>query len=146
MVKNSDVPGAGPSAAPGEPGRGAAHHGVQYDQALANPMTGITAAIPYGFSALAQIKWRRADRKAGQTARFVRDMIVAVLVLVFSILFIWYSRYTGQSPWVYWAPFLLAGAALLLGIPVYRSQRHNLTEPEPVPPYPQDTRTASSTP
>jgi hypothetical protein len=43
-------------------------------------------------------------------------MIVAVLALVFSILFIWYSRYTGQSPWVYWAPFLLAGDALLLGI------------------------------
>lgn len=109
-------------------------------------MTGITAAIPYGFSALAQIKWRRADRKAGQTARFVRDMIVAVLVLVFSILFIWYSRYTGQSPWVYWAPFLLAGAALLLGIPVYLSQRHNLTEPQRVPPYPEDRRTASSRP
>jgi Amino acid permease len=100
-------------------------------------MSGITAAIPYGFSGLAQIKWRRADRKAGQTSRFVRDMIVAVLALVFSILFIWYSRYTGQSPWVYWAPFLLAGDALLLGIPVYLSQRRNLTEPEPVPPYPR---------
>ena len=24
-------------------------------------MTGITAAIPYAFSAIAQIKWRRAD-------------------------------------------------------------------------------------
>jgi APA family basic amino acid/polyamine antiporter len=109
-------------------------------------MSGITAAIPYGSSALAQIKWRRADRKAGQSAQFVRDMIVAVLVLVFSILFIWYSRYTGRSSWVYWAPFLLAGGALLLGIQVYLSQRHNLTEPEPVPPYPEGSRTASSTP
>ena len=26
-------------------------------------MTGITAAIPYGFSALAQIKWRLADHR-----------------------------------------------------------------------------------
>ena len=30
-------------------------------------MTGITAAVPYGFSALAQIVWRLHDRRAGQT-------------------------------------------------------------------------------
>ena len=28
-----------------------------------------------------------------------------VLSLVFSILFIWSSRNTGHSFWVYWAPF-----------------------------------------
>ena len=44
-------------------------------------------------------------------------MVVAGLSLVFSILFIWYSRNTGNSFWVYWAPFLLAAGALLLGIP-----------------------------
>ena len=82
-------------------------------------MTGITAAIPYAFSALAQLKWRWVDHKALQTPRFVRDTVVAVLSLVFSILFIWYSRNTGNSFFVYWAPFFLAGGALLLGIPVY---------------------------
>jgi APA family basic amino acid/polyamine antiporter len=81
-------------------------------------MTGITAAIPYGFSALAQIKWRWIDHRAVHTPRFVRDMVVAVLALVFSILFIWYSRNTGHSFFVYWAPFVLTGGALLLGIPV----------------------------
>ena len=50
-------------------------------------------------------------------------MIVAVVSLVFSVLFIWYSRNTGHSFWVYWAPFFLAGGALLLGIPVYLGQR-----------------------
>jgi APA family basic amino acid/polyamine antiporter len=98
-------------------------------------MTGITSAIPYGFSALAQIKWRIADRRALHGQRFARDMTVAVLALVFSILFIWYSRNTGQSTFVYWAPFLLAGGALLLGIPVYLSRRGKMTEPEPVPEY-----------
>jgi len=98
-------------------------------------MTGITAAIPYGFSALAQIKWRVMDRRAMDTPRFVRDMVVAVMALVFSILFIWYSRNTGNSFWVYWAPFFLAGGALLLGIPVYRAQRRRMTQPPPVPPY-----------
>ena len=98
-------------------------------------MTGITAAIPYAFSALAQLKWRWNDRKEFQTPRFARDAIIAVLALVFSILFIWYSRYTGERPLVYWAPFLLTGVTLLLGIPVYRSQRSRMTEPQPVPPY-----------
>jgi APA family basic amino acid/polyamine antiporter len=60
-------------------------------------MTGITAAIPYAFSALAQIKWRLADHREMQTPRFARDMIVAVLSVVFSVLFIWYSRNTGHS-------------------------------------------------
>jgi APA family basic amino acid/polyamine antiporter len=98
-------------------------------------MTGITSAIPYAFSALAQLKWRWVDHQEMQTPRFARDMIVAVLALVFSILFIVYSRNTGQSFWVYWAPYFLAAGALLLGIPVYLRQRSHLTQPEPVPPY-----------
>jgi basic amino acid/polyamine antiporter, APA family len=98
-------------------------------------MTGITSAIPYGFSALAQIKWRIVDRRAMHGQRFARDMLVAVVALVFSILFIWYSRNTGASGFQYWAPFVLAGVALLLGIPVYFAQRGKMTAPEPVPDY-----------
>ena len=92
-----------------------------------------TFAIPYGFSALAQLKWRWIDHQAMHTPRFIRDMIVAVLALVFSILFIVYSRNTGNSFWVYWAPYLLAARALLLGIPVYLSQRRRMIPPGPVP-------------
>ena len=98
-------------------------------------MTGITSAIPYGFSALAQMKWRWIDHRETQTPRFVRDMIIAVLSLIFSILFIWYSRNTGHSTWEVWAPFFLAAAALLLGIPVYLAQRNHMTQPGQVPPY-----------
>jgi APA family basic amino acid/polyamine antiporter len=98
-------------------------------------MSGITAAIPYGFSALAQLKWRLSDHRTLETPRFVRDSVVAVISLVFSILFIVYSRNTGNSFWVYWAPFFLAGGALLLGIPVYKRQRRAMTLPEPVPAY-----------
>ena len=47
-------------------------------------MTGITAAIPYAFSALAQIKWRLDDSHTVHTPRFVRDVSVAVVALVFS--------------------------------------------------------------
>jgi basic amino acid/polyamine antiporter, APA family len=98
-------------------------------------MTGITAAIPYGFSALAQMKWRLADHRAMETPRFIRDMIVAVLALAFSIAFIWYSRNTGHSFWVYWAPFMLTAGAMLLGIPVYKAKHGRMKEPEEVPAY-----------
>ncbi|HTR70137.1 MAG TPA: amino acid permease [Mycobacteriales bacterium] len=98
-------------------------------------MTGITAAIPYGFSACAQITWRLADRRQLHGARFARDMTVAIVAVVFSVLFIWYSRNTGHSAFVYWAPFLLAGSALLLGVPVYLRQRPHMRDPAPVPEY-----------
>lgn len=98
-------------------------------------MTGITAAVPYLFSALAQMKWRLIDHRTLETPRFVRDMIVAVLSVICSVLFIWYSRDTGHSTFVYWAPFLMTAGALLLGIPVYRAQRDKMTAPEPMPEY-----------
>jgi APA family basic amino acid/polyamine antiporter len=98
-------------------------------------MTGITAAIPYAFSALAQIKWRLADRRSLHTPRFVRDLVVAVLSVVFSCLFIYYSRDTGHSFWVYWAPFLLTAGAFSIGIPVYAAQRRRMAPPGDVPPY-----------
>ena len=98
-------------------------------------MTGITSAVPYLFSALAQMKWRLIDRRQVETPRFVRDMIVAVLVVVFSALFIWYSRYTGQDFWVYWAPFFLTLVAVALGVPVYRAERHRMIAPGGMPPY-----------
>jgi basic amino acid/polyamine antiporter, APA family len=99
-------------------------------------MSGITAAIPYGFSALAQLKWRWRDRREMHTQRFARDSVVAVAALVFSILFVYYSRNTGQENWYeVWGPFLMAGAALLIGVPVYLSMRSRMTAPPPVPPY-----------
>jgi basic amino acid/polyamine antiporter, APA family len=98
-------------------------------------MTGITAAIPYAFSALAQLKWRLADSRAVHTPRLVRDLLVAVLSFLFSIAFIYYSTNTGDSWLVVWGPFLMAGGAFLLGIPVYLAQRSKMTAPEPVPDY-----------
>jgi APA family basic amino acid/polyamine antiporter len=99
-------------------------------------MSGITAAIPYAFSALAQIKWRIMDGREFQTPRVVRDVTVAVLAVVFSVLFIWYSRNTGESAkWKVWLPFIFAGGALLLGIPVYAMQKTKMHAPPPVPAY-----------
>lgn len=86
-------------------------------------MTGITAAIPYGFSALAQLKWRWQERQGGSTARLVRDLGVAVVSLVMSGAFVYYSRNTGHSWYVTWGPFLMTAGAAVLGIPVYLAHR-----------------------
>ncbi|HEY8718173.1 amino acid permease [Pengzhenrongella sp.] len=96
-------------------------------------MTGITAAIPYAFSAMVQIKWRIQDDKTLRTPRFALDLSVAVVALVFSIAFLYYSRNTGNTWYVVWGPFLMAGAAFAVGIPVYLVQRRHMTEPLPVP-------------
>src|SRR3954451_16497957 len=62
-------------------------------------------------------------------------MIVAGLVVVVSALFIWYSRYTGQDFWVYWAPFFLTLVAFAVGVPVYRAERRRMLAPGGMPPY-----------
>jgi basic amino acid/polyamine antiporter, APA family len=98
-------------------------------------MSGITAAIPYAFSAAAQIKWRVVDKREMHGARFARDMIVAVVALFFSLLFIYYSRITGDDVSFFkeYSPFIMAGIAFVIGIPVYLAQRTRMTQPEPVP-------------
>src|SRR3954452_11629542 len=97
-------------------------------------MSGITAAIPYGFSALAQIKWRMVDHRQLHTPRFVRDVGIAVVGLVFSVLFIWYSRNTGEERlWKEYLPFIFAGGAFLAGIPIYLKRRTSMSEPSAVP-------------
>ena len=92
-------------------------------------MTGITAAIPYGFSALAQFKWRWPIPNA-QRRRFIRDLLVAVVSLVFSVLFIC-TPATLASRLAVLGPVPPGGAALLLGIPVYRSQRRGMSATRP---------------
>jgi APA family basic amino acid/polyamine antiporter len=97
-------------------------------------MSGITAAIPYGFSAAAQIKWRLVDHREFHTPRFARDVGIAVVGLVFSILFIVYSRNTGEdSVWKQYLPFIFAGIAFLAGIPIYLKHRASMSAPPPVP-------------
>ncbi|WP_328325733.1 amino acid permease [Kribbella sp. NBC_00382] len=98
-------------------------------------MTGITSAIPYAFSALAQIVWRRHDRRHGFTPRFYLDVSVAAVAFALSLAFIYFSRNTGQTWYVVWGPFLMAAVAALAGIPIYLSKRSSMTEPEPVPEY-----------
>jgi APA family basic amino acid/polyamine antiporter len=98
-------------------------------------MTGITAAVPYAFSALVQGIWRIKDGPVTSTWVLVRDLFATVVAFGLSLAFIYYSRNTGNAWYVYWGPFLMTAAAFVLGIPVYLAQRKHMTEPADVPPY-----------
>jgi APA family basic amino acid/polyamine antiporter len=100
-------------------------------------MTGITAAVPYAFSAVVQVIWRIRDGRVTSTAQQVRDVLAAVVAFGLSVAFIYYSRNTGNAWYVYWGPFIMTGGAFLLGIPVYLAQRKHMTEPADVPAYPK---------
>ena len=98
-------------------------------------MTGITAAVPYAFSALVQALWRFRDGHVTSVARLARDLVAAVVAFGLSLAFIYYSRNTGNDWYVYWGPFLMTAGAFVLGVPVYLLQRKHMTEPADVPPY-----------
>lgn len=94
---------------------------------------GIAGAIPYAFSALAQIKWRLADRRAISSGRLIRDLVVAGVALIFSVLFVVYSRDTEASGIAVYTPFLYLVIVLLIGLPVYLMNRKRMTPPPPPP-------------
>ena len=97
-------------------------------------MNGIAAAIPYGFSGLAQIKWGIADRRAISTSRFVRDVSVAVVSVIFSVLFVVFSRDTEASGFAVYLPFVYLLGALIIAVPVYLNNRTRMTQPAGAPP------------
>ncbi|MFE3204797.1 amino acid permease [Embleya sp. NPDC059237] len=70
----------------------------------------LTAAIPYLFSAAAQLYWLLTHARQGSRGRFVRDVLVAGTALAFSY---WSIQGSGYQT-VYYGLF-----AVLLGIPVY---------------------------
>jgi APA family basic amino acid/polyamine antiporter len=96
-------------------------------------MIGIAAAIPYGFSALAQIKWRIADRRMVARSRLARDVITAAISLIFSMLFVVYSANTSAAGFAVYEPFVYLAGALILGVPVYLVNRSRMTPPPPPP-------------
>ena len=86
-------------------------------------------------SPTASLHWRRSrgDGRtiSAATPRAWFDLVLAVVALVFSVAFIYYSRNTGDSWYVVWGPFLMAGGASVVGIPVYLAMRSTMTRCPP---------------
>ncbi len=77
-------------------------------------LTGVTAAVPYFFSALAQVYWLFTDPVRVHPARLAIDAFVAVLAGLFSLWFV----YGSGAAATYWA-FLM----ILAGFAVYAVMR-----------------------
>jgi APA family basic amino acid/polyamine antiporter len=92
-------------------------------------LTGVTAAIPYFFSALAQVYLLFTDRSLVNTGRLVLDSIVAVLAGAFSLWFV----YGSGADATYWAfLMILAGFAVYAVMKIIDRRHEQVAYPEVV--------------
>ena len=54
-------------------------------------LTGVTAAIPYFFSALAQVYWLFTEHRVASVGRLVWDLTVSIMAMLFSVWFVYGS-------------------------------------------------------
>ncbi len=80
-------------------------------------LTGVTAAVPYFFSAVAQIYYLMTEGKVVSPKTFTRDMIIAIAALVFSF---WFVFGSGSTATFYAYLLILAGYVVLMGLYVKR--------------------------
>ncbi|MCB0916589.1 MAG: amino acid permease [Actinobacteria bacterium] len=94
-------------------------------------LAGLTAAVPYAFSALALIKWsfRAGERTQGANWRF--DGVIAVVGLLFSALII-YGSFTDPSTVV--SLMILSVVVFVLGLVLYFYMRRKFTAVESAAP------------
>lgn len=92
-------------------------------------IAGITAATPDAFPGLAQLEWRRSDDHRVHPGRLWPDLLVAVLAPIFSPAFTDGSRHCGEPWYVIWGPLPMAGAAGLVGVPVYLAEGARMSAP-----------------
>ena len=95
-------------------------------------MTGITAAVPYAFSALAQLRWR-CRPPPRESPRLCFDLSVAVVRCSSRCLHLLLAQHRGHLVRrLGTVPDVRRRRAL--GIPVYLAQRKQMTEPpDPLP-------------
>lgn len=96
-------------------------------------MIGIATAIAYGFSALAQIRWRLNDRGTIPASRLAVDLIMATISLVLSLLFVVYSTDTQATGFQVYAPYAYLLGVVVISVPIYLLNRSRMTAP-PAPP------------
>jgi APA family basic amino acid/polyamine antiporter len=90
-------------------------------------LTGVTAAIPYFFSALAQIYWLFTEGRVASVGRLVWDLTVSIVAIAFSVWFV----YGSGAEATYWAfLMLLLGFAVYAGMLIRRTRKDKLEHEE----------------
>ncbi len=80
-------------------------------------LTGVTAAVPYFFSACAQIYYLMTEGKAANPKTFTKDMVIAILALLFSF---WFVFGSGEQATFYAYLLILGGYVVLMGLYIKR--------------------------
>jgi hypothetical protein len=100
------------------------------ERSLGLPQSTALIAIPYAFCGFAQLKWRWRNEQRRHPGGLWRDLLVALVALValiFSLAFIYWSPNSAERWYVIWARFPMAGAAGLVGVPVFLAGRGRTT-------------------
>lgn len=82
-------------------------------------LTGITAAVPYFFSALSQLFYLFTEGRLASPDSFVKEAVIAVVALLFSF---WFVFGSGQQATFYAYLLILLGYVVLLGLYVKRKK------------------------
>ncbi len=82
-------------------------------------LSGVTAAVPYFFSALAQIHALMTEGHTANPKTFVRDMLIAIVAMLFSF---WFVFGSGQKATFYAYLLILVGYVVLLALYVKRKR------------------------
>jgi len=88
-------------------------------------LSGLTAAVPYAFSALALIKWSVKVEERTPGANYIWEAIVAVVGLVFSVIII-YGSFTVAG--TQGSLLILTGIAFVIGLVLYFYMRRQFTD------------------
>lgn len=93
-------------------------------------VTGVTAAVPYFFSALSQLYYLLTEGRLADPKAFVKETTIAVIALIFSFLFVYGS---GESATFYAYLLILVGYVVLLTLYVKRKKAGGVVEGDSSP-------------
>lgn len=96
-------------------------------------MTGVTAAVPYFFSAVAQLYYLLTTGKIVGPKAFVKDMIIGIVALLFSF---WFVFGSGETATFYAYLIILVGYVVLLGLYVKRKKSGGVVQGDNSPALP----------
>lgn len=93
-------------------------------------LTGVTAAVPYFFSGVAQIYYLLTEGRIVAPKSFVKDMIIGIVALLFSF---WFVFGSGQQATFYAYLIILLGYVVLLGLYANRKRSGGVVQGDQSP-------------